>query len=203
MTTAEKLTQIADNQERVFYAGYDASTKDAYDKFWDAYQQNGNRLNNSYAFCHSYWNDTIYNPKYPITTNTTSLNATYMFYRSGITDTKVDITINATNSTGVFYMASSLVTIRKLIVADGVAFTEWFTSCTALKNLTMAGVISKNISFADCSKLTNESVQTVIDCLKDLSGGTAQKLTLHATVGAKLTDTQKTAISAKNWTLVY
>lgn len=34
-------------------------------------------------------------------------------------------------------------------------------------------------------------------------GGTTQTLTLHSTVGNKLTDTQKATITAKNWTLVY
>ena len=34
-------------------------------------------------------------------------------------------------------------------------------------------------------------------------GGTAHTLTLHATVGSKLTDEQKATITAKNWELVY
>lgn len=34
-------------------------------------------------------------------------------------------------------------------------------------------------------------------------GGTAQTLTVHKTVGEKLTDEQKATITAKNWTLVY
>ena len=36
-----------------------------------------------------------------------------------------------------------------------------------------------------------------------LTGSTAQTLSLHADVGAKLTDAQKAAASAKNWTLAY
>ena len=38
---------------------------------------------------------------------------------------------------------------------------------------------------------------------KVMGGGTTQTLTLHKTVGNKLTDAQKATITAKNWTLVY
>lgn len=51
--------------------------------------------------------------------------------------------------------------------------------------------------------LDGESIQSVIDGLADITDGTAQTLTLHADVGAKLTDEQKATITAKNWTLVY
>ena len=76
--------------------------------------------------------------------------------------------------------------------------------CKALETISFkAGTIMKSISFIDCSKLTDETIQSIIDGLADLSGGTAQTLTLHATVGAKLTDAQKAAASAKNWTISY
>lgn len=76
--------------------------------------------------------------------------------------------------------------------------------CYALETISFkAGTIMKSISFIDCSKLTDETIQNIIDGLADLSGGTAQTLTLHATVGAKLTDAQKAAASAKNWTISY
>lgn len=61
----------------------------------------------------------------------------------------------------------------------------------------------KTISFAQCPKISNDTIQSIIDGLADLTGGTAQTLTLHATVGGKLTDEQKASITAKNWTLVY
>ena len=53
------------------------------------------------------------------------------------------------------------------------------------------------------SVLSADSIQSIADGLADLTGQTAQTLTLHATVGAKLTDAQKATITAKNWTLVY
>lgn len=63
--------------------------------------------------------------------------------------------------------------------------------------------IPKNISFSGCSSLSADSIQSIIDGLADLTGTTAQTMTLHTTVGAKLTEAQKENIAAKNWTLVY
>ena len=58
MTIADKLMTITDNMQRVFNAGYleghdngvEAGKKAEYDAFWDAYQQNGARVNYSCAF---------------------------------------------------------------------------------------------------------------------------------------------------------
>ncbi len=63
--------------------------------------------------------------------------------------------------------------------------------------------ISKSIAFSQSANLSTETIQSIIDGLADLTGGTAQTLTLHSTVGGKLTDTQKATITAKNWELVY
>lgn len=52
-----------------------------------------------------------------------------------------------------------------------------------------------------CGKLDNDTVQSVIDGLADLTGGTAKTLALHADVKAKLTETQLATITGKNWTI--
>lgn len=67
----------------------------------------------------------------------------------------------------------------------------------------VANTIKVSISFYNCANLIPKSVQAIIDGLADLTGGTTQTLTLHATVGGKLTDEQKATITAKNWELVY
>ena len=149
--------------------GMECGKQAEYDRFWDTLQDKGNRVNNSYLCCNSTWNDTIYNPKYPIKTNATAGNANYMFYRSAITNTKVPITINATNSTGVFYYATNLVTIPKLTVADGIKFTDWFTSCTSLKNVTFEGTISRTLNMQSCP-LTVESILSVLTHLANYFG---------------------------------
>ena len=76
--------------------------------------------------------------------------------------------------------------------------------CYALETIRFkAGTIQLSLSFSDSPLLTDATIQNIIDGLADLTGGTAQTLTLHATVGAKLTDAQKSAASAKNWTISY
>ena len=78
---------------------------------------------------------------------------------------------------------------------------EWCTSLTSVrfKKETLALSISLNKS----NRLTNESIQSIIDGLADLTDKTTQTITFGSTVGAKLTDTQKATITAKNWTLAY
>ena len=77
-----------------------------------------------------------------------------------------------------------------------------FRNATNLENITFEGVIGTSINF-QWSPLTSESVQSIIDHLKDLTGLTAQTLTLKNTVGANLTEAQRATITAKNWELVY
>lgn len=76
-----------------------------------------------------------------------------------------------------------------------------FNNCKALVRLRYIGTISTSISFAQSPLLDDASIQGIVDALAEVA--TAQTLTLHATVGAKLTDAQKATITAKNWTLVY
>lgn len=172
--------------------------QEEYDRFWDDYQDNGNRIHYSYAFGGYGWNDETYDPKYPI--NATEAGA-YMFYATQITDTKVPIDIGSTtsNSANRFNKADQLVTIRKLIVEAGAGYSGCFTGCTALENITIEGVIGKNFDISDSPKLTHDSLMSIINHLKD----TSSKLTL--TIGsenlAKLTDAEKAIATEKGWTL--
>lgn len=175
----------------------------AYDEFWDAFQDNGTKTNYVNAFSGSGWKDTNYNPKYPITA--TNHAGGIFTYCSNITSTKVPIIIdNIAANTMVFFSCSALKTIPSLKVTDQVkSYSDWFYNCKALEeiNFTEDSVIKANISFAYSPLLTTASVDSIINALKDLTGATAQTLTLHATVKGNLTQAQKDAIAAKNWTL--
>lgn len=83
-------------------------------------------------------------------------------------------------------------------------YVNGFFNCGALVEVRIVpNTIKLSISFANCSNLSTDTIQSIIEGLADLTGGTAQTLTLHATVGGKLTDEQKATITAKNWELVY
>lgn len=101
-----------------------------------------------------------------------------------------------------FSSSRNLETIDEIVCTDATRFDGTFNGLENLKNIKFDGVINSNISFPKSAGLTNASVQSIIDHLKDRTGATALTLTLHADVGARLTDAQKAAITAKNWTLV-
>lgn len=60
MTIAEKILRAKEDYDTVFEAGKQAE----YDKFWDNYQDYGNRTNYTQAFREAYWTDELFNPKY-------------------------------------------------------------------------------------------------------------------------------------------
>ena len=75
---------------------FDAGKKAEYDAFWDTFQNNGNRTTYSYAFYGSAvgWNDTTFNPKYPIKI----IYGECLFQNSPITRIPVDIIITESAS---------------------------------------------------------------------------------------------------------
>lgn len=72
-------------------------------------------------------------------------------------------------------------------------------NCTFLRFAKQTLKVSINMSY--CYSLDDESVQSIIDGLADLTGETAQTITLHTDIKSKLTDEQTSAITAKNWTI--
>ncbi len=209
--------------------GYADGKQAEYDRFWDAFQQNGNRTMYHYAFAR--WVDECYNPKHPVCpehagemfanseitdiykngavtvdfSNTSAMSATFQnankLKELGIIDMR-KVTSNTYNT----FSSKSLEKIEKILLTEAgqpTFYAQTFSGASKLSHIAFEGAIYGTVSFANSPLLTNASVQNIIDHLKDLTGVTAQTLTLHATVGANLTDAQKTAISAKNWTVVY
>lgn len=83
-------------------------------------------------------------------------------------------------------------------------FGSWFMNCSKLKEIyPKAGTIKTSIGFDNFANLTDETVQAIINGLADLTGATAQILTVHADVKAKIeaNPTLLASITSKNWTL--
>lgn len=231
LTTAGKycdrdILVTASGEETGSYdKGYAEGKQDEWNSFWDTCQDNGNKTDYSYAFGGSGWTDENFNPKYPIIVTG---GAYEMFVYSSITDlTREGIvldfskckdmrnaflgskttkypTIDLTNASACYgAFMKSAVTDLHIIVSDKTDCSTMLQLTTALVNLTVSGTIGTAMNLKDSSLLSAESVQSVIDALKDLTGATAQTLTFHKDVGAKLTDEQKATITAKNWILVY
>lgn len=159
--------------------GYCAGRQTQYDTFWDAFQDNGNKVSYDQCFAYGNWNDTTFQPKYDILCQGT-VGGRQMFYgRVALTDVKVPIRCTDTRMVYAFQNCVSLVTIP-LIEDNGVTdYTNAFTGCTALENITFAGTISVNLSMESCGKLTRASIESIISCLSDTTEG--KTLTLNRT----------------------
>lgn len=178
-----KPSEFADKIEDVYIAGqntggggYDKGFEDGkkseYDRFWNAYQNNGQAVT-SYMFYGTCWTDEVYKPKYPIVFNT---GANAVFGMSKITDTKVAISIPMSGVIQTFYGSGSLITIPSLTVTENTTFSSWFSACKALRNITIHGTIANDISFSVCP-LSKESVESIVSALSD--GAKEKTITLN------------------------
>ena len=95
-------------------------------------------------------------------------------------------------------------TIEKVIVNENVTPNNWFLNAEGLENITFEGVLGKTMNISSCTKLTHESIMSILNVLKDYSedtSGTTYTLTLGTTNLAKLTDAEKAIATQKGWTL--
>lgn len=130
-------------------------------------------------------------------------NTTYMFGQCSELTTvpPIDFT-SAKYLTGCFMNCKKLKKITLLNFHSDIQIkNNPFGVCEALEELVITGEIGMSVSLVQSPLLNNTSVQNIIDCLADMTGQTAQTLTLHTDVKAKLTETQIAAITGKNWTL--
>lgn len=199
MSMADKLQTIAENEQKVYDAGKLAERK----AFWDTLQNNGNGANYYFAFAYGRFTDENYEPQHDIVCRAISIAGQNLFTASpGITDTKVPIYANSISAAAMFNSNSGLKTIRLFVVEKTTTFVTCFTGCTALENLTIGGEIGQNINVSDCTKLTHQSLMSIIDHLYDYSteGGT-YTLTMGTTNQEKLTESEIALITQKGWTL--
>ena len=230
MSIAEKLTAIAENEQKVFDAGKRAE----YDAFWDAAQNNGSRTNYTYSFAGPLWEAKTFKPKYDMRPQ----NASMMFHTTNIDGDLVEVlkncgvVLDTTESTSVsqmfayaayltrvgvfdtrkagslqmmFYGCTKLVTIDKLILKDDGSqnVQNAFYNVAALENITIEGKIGySGLALNTAPKLTHESLMSFINALYDFSatGGT-YTATFGSTNLAKLTDAEKAIATQKGWTL--
>lgn len=225
MSIAEKLTAIAENEQKVF----DAGKKDYYDVIWDCIQNGGNIvLEMTGLFCGSFWNDDTFRPKYDIVLPTSSQ---YLFKGCRITDLKGLLekcgkTFNSSNATNFYQMFSgstitriptvdarkasvlsytfnncaALKSVDKLIVSASTTYEGVFHNCSELEDIIFDGTIGQNFMMYNCDKLTHDSLMSILNALEAKTEGT-WTVTLGTTNLAKLTDAEKAIATQKGWTL--
>lgn len=195
---------VSEGHANGYVQGLDEGKKDAYDEFWDIFQENGNRVDYYRAFGGVGFNDETYKPKYDMYPK---LDASGMFCKSRMSDIywngEKEINIDFSQVTTftqlcassvferfktvdtraasaiaqIFQNATNLVTIEKLILkSDGSqTFSLAFNWCSKLANITIEGTIGKSADFQH-SPLTEASIRSVIGALSRTATG--QTLTL-------------------------
>ena len=206
LTLDDMVFEIEEVHHQGQELGFDSGRKYEYDEFWNNYQTGKGVTSTNYsnAFRGKRWTDVTFNPKYKIKCS----NAMGMLYDSTITRVPVDIDwtalTTAAHTQQAFYNCQDLISIPKLIVAETTMFNEnTFRACSSLETLIIEGTIGQqNFEVSWSTKLTHDSLMSIINALKDFSGtGTAYTVTLGTTNLAKLTDEEKAIATQKGWTL--
>ena len=249
MSIAEKLVTIAENQQRVYEAGYAkgrnetdtekvyndgvADGKEAeYNRFWDEFTWNGERTDYMSAF--RSWSIEEFHP----TRKIIPTNAQQLFYLASnlkkVEAAYLDLS-QQTEKNSVYLNFSTFNNCKELedlseidFPCGGYSYTFYecrklhsigtlnfdesdyiqnrvFHYCDELQNLKIAGTIGQNgFNISYSTKLTHESLMSIINALKDYSedtSGTSHSITLGSTNLAKLTDAEKAIATEKGWTL--
>ena len=197
MSIAEKLTTIAENQQRV----YDKGKQSAYDEFWDLFQQNGNRTNYQYGICGYGWTVDTFKPKYSIIpTHANGIfqycgvqadlgqlfkdrgltldlskctNSDQMFTGSYFTTLPILDFRKVTSSSYItFSSCTNLTKIELIMLSDSgnQKFSSSFNSCSALADIRFSGVIGQTLDMKS-SPLNKASIENIIEHLSSTATG--------------------------------
>ena len=195
MSIAEKLTAIAENEQKVF----DAGKKAEWDAFWDAAQKNGSNHNFAYAFAGTMWKDETFKPKYNIVATGAAYNMFYFCEIVDLTDAlnrcgvildvsqattvssmfaycsklkrvpELDVrgVTAATGFDGMFNQCTTLQTVEKMILPSDrkISFTNAFTGCHSLTDLTIEGVINASVMALGNCPLSKASMISVMNAI--------------------------------------
>lgn len=209
-----------------FREGTEAGRQAEYDRFWDAFQNDGNRRTYTYAFSNTAFTIESFKPKYTITATD---NASYMFdnYKCPGIDfvvNGVELDVSRANSlTYLFRDADiqrvgtidctgckdlnrllfhcSIETIDKFVVTENITYDVPFEYAFSLKNITIEGVIGNSIKFQYCSELTLDSAKSILLSLKNFKGTGneyTRTISLHANT-LSLLDADNTAPGGVSW----
>ena len=223
MSLADKLAVIAENEQKVF----DAGARNEWNRFWDNYQQGGDRTGYMFGFTQA-WTDQLFRPKYDLNVK----DAYYMFAWARITDLaarleELSIAFDTSKATRFQYLLMQSYITRmppldlsgttsfvqgfydaphliEAILVGGNEITNWgstFYNCDNLTHLTIDVVIAGAINLSWSPKLTRASLLSVLNALKDFSNSTKRTCTLGPTNLAKLSDADKAIATRKGWTL--
>lgn len=195
MSISEKLTTIAENEQKV----YDKGAEDASIKFWNGFTDNRTRLTYTKAFQYMNFSGMTI-PNGLITSDEMVFGSMFMSYSGttlplGIDMLNVNLSLSRPQSPAyrmfqgcdflkyvydmklpamdyynfAFAFCFELETIEMIRSNQASNFDKAFEECYALKNITFEGVIGTDLNF-QYSPLTIESMKNIISHLADYSG---------------------------------
>ena len=107
---------------------------------------------------------------------------------------------NCNDLSQLLYTCKALHTVEIVDIRNATNLTNAFYLCSSLENVTCVEEFPKcAISFSSSSKLTLESVTSIITHLPNLSAEDSKTLTLHATTKSLLTESLIAEATNKNW----
>ena len=230
-STYPQMSIFTDNVDAMLDVTYriSAGKQAEYDRFWDAFQQDGNRTDYRQAFTGVGWTAEIFKPKYDM-----HVTNGYMMFMNSQMSVDLPYTLgvmldfaNCTNKTTLQYTFNStrftrigvvdgrkagqffdtfgysyyVYTIDKIICDENTTFTNnCFVSCNALANITFEGVIGSTINFQWCP-LTKASITNIIEHLSSTATGQTCTFKKSAKEAAFTADEWSALIANKtNWT---
>lgn len=192
MSIEEKLTTIAENEQKV----YDAGAQREYDRFWDIVQQSGNRTGYRHTFENADF--THIDPKHPIRaasaegimqmarklvsvnwdkfdlSGATSLYCAFAFCTSL---KKIDTELGLNNGTATLMNSLcrhcyELVSVKKVIASPVYVWKDSFEQCAALEEIRFDGEIGAGgFNMQWSTKLSKASFESVIGHLSVTTSG--------------------------------
>lgn len=174
MTRAEKLQKIAENEQKVFDAGYQKGKSE--DVFMDEYQDYGNRTDYATGFAGVGWDENSFKPEYDIVPT----NAYMMFracaFSSSIprwleeTCGGVKLDFSKATNTQYLFQASSISEIGVVDVSgstNNVPLDNAFAQCRNLKKIEKIVLKTGNLgefngTFTNCTSLESITFEGVI-----------------------------------------
>lgn len=205
MSISEKLTTIAENEQKVF----DAGRKSEHDMFWNNFQNYGKRRSYTYAFVGQWenpcWTDDNFRPKYDIKATTLS----YAFQFCGITDlakildecgVKLTFPNSGVANAALYYafQASKITHIPELNCPTVGNFQNAFHSCERLERidkLTVSSTAASEGAFLNCYKLKELRVGMEINYNWSIYWSPLSRASIEHLIGALSDTSTKKSIS--------
>ena len=223
MSVSPTTTLVADDGV-VITAEYYVADDYQYHRFWDAYQDYGNRNIYDLAFSGEGWTNKTFKPKYIIRP---TKNQTYMmFARTGVEviDESFLDTSQCTGFTMSFYMTGNLksatIDVTSLTNFNSAFSSDWnletvviknvqenckfdgcFGGCSKLANLTITGIIGGSAVDLSASPLSKDSILSVFNALSTTATGLTVTFQKAAVNAAFTTEEWDALVATKsNWT---